>query len=62
MQHFLSFDETFIYEENSKRGEDFRIDLWKSLQQKANLTNQDIIIYSSSFEEFETIYSEGIIN
>lgn len=62
MKYYLSFDETIIYEQNSKEGEDFRYKLWNSLQKKSNVENIEITIYSFSDSEFETIYPEWNVN
>jgi hypothetical protein len=62
MKYYLSFDETIIYEQNSKEGEDFRYKLWNSLQKKSNVENIQITIFSFSDEEFETIYPEWNVN
>jgi hypothetical protein len=62
MKYFLSFDETIIYEQHSKKGEDFRINLWNSLQKKSNVENVEITIFSFSNDELETIYPEWNVN
>jgi hypothetical protein len=60
--YILSYEDTCIYESHSKSGEDFRINLWNSLQDKSNKQNKAIIIRSFKFDEFETIEPEPLLN